>query len=52
MIDGGGGADTFKFLSSADANGDTIVGFQPGDKIDLSGIDATSVSPATKPSPS
>ena len=40
VIDGGGGADTFKFLSAADANGDTIVGFQPGDKIDLSGIDA------------
>ena len=40
MIDGGAGNDTFLFLSAADADGDTILGFQPGDKIDLSGIDA------------
>jgi Ca2+-binding RTX toxin-like protein len=40
VIDGGAGNDTFRFLSEADADGDTIVGFQPGDKIDFSGIDA------------
>jgi Ca2+-binding RTX toxin-like protein len=40
VIDGGAGNDTFRFLSAADANGDTIRGFQPGDKIDLSSIDA------------
>ena len=30
----------YRFNSAADANGDTIASFQPGDKIDLSGIDA------------
>jgi Ca2+-binding RTX toxin-like protein len=40
LIDGGSGNDTFRFLSAADADGDTIMGFQPGDKIDLSGMDA------------
>jgi Ca2+-binding RTX toxin-like protein len=40
VLDGGGGNDTFVFGSSGDANGDTIKGFQPGDKIDLSAIDA------------
>ncbi|ATU94434.1 peroxidase family protein [Phyllobacterium zundukense] len=40
IIDGGAGNDTFRFLSEGDADGDTIAGFQPGDKIDLSGIDA------------
>ncbi|TPK85674.1 hypothetical protein FJ936_09035 [Mesorhizobium sp. B2-4-13] len=39
-MDGGLGNDTFVFGSAADANGDTIVGLQPGDKIDLSMIDA------------
>ncbi len=39
-INGGAGNDTFKFGSAADADGDTIVGFQAGDRIDLSGIDA------------
>ncbi|TCL64656.1 peroxidase family protein [Rhizobium sp. BK251] len=42
IIDGGAGNDKFRFLSEADADGDTIVGFQPGDKIDFSGIDANS----------
>ncbi len=42
VMDGGSGDDTFRFLSAADANGDTIVGFQPGDKIDLSAINAGS----------
>ncbi|MBZ9799559.1 peroxidase family protein [Mesorhizobium sp. ES1-4] len=40
IMDGGLGSDTFVFGSAADANGDTIVGLQPGDKIDLSMIDA------------
>ncbi|MGP1664481.1 MAG: hypothetical protein ACTS5I_00910 [Rhodanobacter sp.] len=40
IIDGGAGNDTFKFASAAAANGDTIVGFQTGDRIDVSGIDA------------
>ena len=40
VIDGGAGEDTFVFNAAADADGDTIVGFQPGDRIDLGGIDA------------
>jgi len=40
VIDGGAGNDVFRFLSAADADGDTILGFQPGDRIDLSAIDA------------
>lgn len=40
VIDGGGGNDTFVFSSTAAANGDTILNFEPGDRIDLSGIDA------------
>ncbi|MEO3433630.1 peroxidase family protein [Inquilinus sp. CAU 1745] len=40
VMDGGGGADTFRFLSAANADGDTIMGFQAGDRIDLSGMDA------------
>ena len=42
IMDGGAGNDTFRFLSAADANGDTIMGFQPGDKLDLSAMDANS----------
>ena len=40
MMNGGAGSDVYRFLSAAGANNDTIVGFQPGDKIDLTGIDA------------
>jgi Ca2+-binding RTX toxin-like protein len=40
VMDGGGGNDTFVFGSAGDAEGDMIKGFQPGDKIDLSAIDA------------
>ncbi|MEH7876849.1 peroxidase family protein [Rhizobium laguerreae] len=40
IIDGGAGNDKFLFRSEKDADGDTIIGFQPGDKIDLSGTDA------------
>lgn len=38
IIDGGLGDDTFKFNSAAAANGDTIYGFQTGDRIDFSGM--------------
>ena len=40
VVDGGQGEDVFVFGSAAAAHGDTIRGFQEGDKIDLSGIDA------------
>lgn len=40
VVDGGDGNDVFVFSSAAAADGDTIVGFETGDKIDLSGIDA------------
>jgi Ca2+-binding RTX toxin-like protein len=40
IIEGGAGNDTFRFVSEAAANGDTITSFQTGDKIDLSGTDA------------
>jgi Ca2+-binding RTX toxin-like protein len=40
VIDGGAGNDVFRFLSAADASGDTILGLQPGDRLDLSAIDA------------
>ncbi|MBR0692683.1 peroxidase family protein [Bradyrhizobium lablabi] len=40
VMNGGLGDDTFRFNSVEAANGDTIVGFEPGDRIDLSGIDA------------
>lgn len=40
VMDGGAGNDTFRFLSAVDADGDTILGFQPGDRLDFSGIDA------------
>jgi Ca2+-binding RTX toxin-like protein len=40
VMDGGAGNDTFKFLTTAAANGDTILGFAPGDRLDLSAIDA------------
>jgi Ca2+-binding RTX toxin-like protein len=39
-MDGGVGSDTYRFLSAEDADGDTIAGFEPGDRIDLSQIDA------------
>ncbi|MCX7646157.1 MAG: M10 family metallopeptidase C-terminal domain-containing protein [Rhodobacteraceae bacterium] len=40
VLDGGAGADTYRFLSAQDADGDTIASFEPGDRIDLSRIDA------------
>jgi Ca2+-binding RTX toxin-like protein len=48
VMDGGAGNDTFVFNSAADANGDTIKGFQPGDKIDLSAIDANTGASGTQ----
>jgi Ca2+-binding RTX toxin-like protein len=42
VMDGGTGDDTFRFLTTAAADGDTILGFEPGDRLDLSGIDADS----------
>lgn len=40
IVDGGQGEDIFVFGSATAAHGDTIRGFEAGDKIDLSGIDA------------
>lgn len=40
VMDGGDGDNVFVFRSATDADGDHIVGFNTGDTIDLSGIDA------------
>lgn len=40
VMEGGAGNDTFRFLDVESANGDTILDFEPGDRLDLSGIDA------------
>jgi Ca2+-binding RTX toxin-like protein len=40
VINGGAGNDTFKFTSASAADGDTILGFEPGDRLDLTAIDA------------
>ncbi|WP_306226554.1 peroxidase family protein [Bosea beijingensis] len=40
VMEGGTGNDTFRFLSTVGADGDTILDFQPGDRLDLSAIDA------------
>lgn len=40
VMEGGTGNDTFRFLSTTGADGDTILDFQPGDRLDLSAIDA------------
>jgi Ca2+-binding RTX toxin-like protein len=40
VMAGGAGNDTFRFTSAAAADGDTILDFQQGDVLDLSGIDA------------
>src|SRR5690606_2855822 len=42
VMDGGGGNDVFRFLSADHADGDTIADYRPGDKIDLSFMDANS----------
>jgi Ca2+-binding RTX toxin-like protein len=43
VMNGGSGNDVFKFLTAAAANGDTILGFEPGDRVDLSAIDANTL---------
>ncbi|MGV2981679.1 peroxidase family protein [Camelimonas sp. ID_303_24] len=40
VMEGGAGEDVFRFLDVASADGDVIFDFEPGDLIDLSGIDA------------
>ncbi len=40
VMNGGAGNDTFKFTSASAADGDTILGFEPGDRVDLTAIDA------------
>jgi Ca2+-binding RTX toxin-like protein len=40
VMQGGAGDDSFRFLDAASADGDTILDFEPGDLLDLSGIDA------------
>jgi Ca2+-binding RTX toxin-like protein len=42
VLDGGLGNDVFIFKTIEAADGDTITGFEAGDRIDLSGIDAIS----------
>ncbi|MDP3254400.1 peroxidase family protein [Bosea sp. (in: a-proteobacteria)] len=40
VMEGGAGDDVFRFTSVQAADGDTILDFEPGDRLDLSGIDA------------
>ena len=40
VMNGGAGNDTFRFTSASAADGDTILGFEPGDRVDLTAIDA------------
>ncbi|VVT08480.1 peroxidase family protein [Rhizobium sp. EC-SD404] len=40
VLDGGEGSDVYRFLSTLAADGDTIMNFEPGDRIDVSAIDA------------
>jgi Ca2+-binding RTX toxin-like protein len=40
VMNGGAGNDTYRFMTAAAADGDTILGFAPGDRVDLSSIDA------------
>ncbi|WPO43209.1 peroxidase family protein [Tardiphaga sp. 42S5] len=41
VIHGGAGGDTFRFTSASAAEGDTILSFEPGDRLDLTAIDAS-----------
>ncbi len=43
VLTGGHGDDTFVFTSASAADGDTITDFQPGDRIDVSMIDANAL---------
>ena len=40
VMEGGAGSDVFRFTRAQAADGDTILDFEPGDRLDLSGIDA------------
>jgi Ca2+-binding RTX toxin-like protein len=40
VMNGGAGDDTYKFTSASAADGDTILAFAPGDRVDLTAIDA------------
>jgi Ca2+-binding RTX toxin-like protein len=40
VMEGGDGEDVFRFTGAQAADGDTILDFEPGDRLDLSGIDA------------
>ena len=40
VMNGGAGNDTYRFTSATAADGDTILGFEPGDRVDLTAIDA------------
>ncbi|PZR94843.1 MAG: calcium-binding protein [Stutzerimonas stutzeri] len=40
VMEGGAGNDVFRFTSVQAADGDTILDFEPGDRLDLSAIDA------------
>ena len=39
VMNGGAGNDIYKFVSASAADGDTILGFEPGDRVDLTAID-------------
>ena len=39
-MNGGAGNDTYKFTSASAADGDTILTFEAGDRVDLTAIDA------------
>lgn len=47
IIDGGLGDDVFKFSSAASADGDTVYGFQTGDRIDFTGMGAMKLEAGT-----
>ena len=42
VMNGGTGNDTYKFTSASAADGDTILNFEPGDRVDLTAIDTNS----------
>jgi len=45
VMNGGAGNDTYKFTSASAADGDTILSFEPGDRVDLTAIDTNSGTP-------
>jgi hypothetical protein len=40
VVNGGAGDDTYRFTSASAADGDTILTFEAGDRVDLTAIDA------------